>query len=514
MSRKTTFLHGALILSIAGALSKIMGAIYRIPIARFLGAEGIGLYQMAYPIYVAILSLSTAGVPVAISVLIARKSVQGYNGDERKLIKASLLILLGFGLALALLVMWAAKPIAVYVLHEPRAHYPILAVAPAIFLSCVMAVFRGFFQGQQTMMPTAVSQVTEQLFRVSAVLILAFLLAPKGLEYAVSGATFGAVVGGLAGLAVLIVYYLRFLHKHAGENLNYSGESVRQMATDMVMLAIPVSLGAVVLPLVQMLDAIIVPGRLAFLGYAASEVTALYGQLAGMAAVIISLPSIFTIAISSSLVPAVSEATASDNYSLINSRINSGLQAGMLISFPAATGLFVLAYPICDLLYKAPEAGIALTPLAFSAIALAAFQLSSAGLQGTGHPQIAMHHLIVIGIFKVIFNYFLTAIPSMHIQGAALGTVLAFSIGSLLNLRSLKNLTGIHYEYRRMLKLALICVCMGLLTYIGYHLLLSTCGGVFLPTVGAVIIGVMVFGVLLWLTKELDWDLIRSFLKA
>lgn len=343
MAKGQNFLKGALILSIAGAISKIMGAIYRIPLARLIGGEGMGLYQMAYPIYTTILALATAGVPVAISVLVSKNETRGYTGDSKKIFRVSLLILLVFGFLLTLVVMQSAHFIANSVLHEPRAYYPILAVAPAIFFSSLMSVFRGYFQGHQSMMPTAVSQVVEQLFRVTAVLFLAFLLFPRGLEYAAAGATFGAVVGGVFGLIILTIYYYRFqrAQKKSGAKLLYTGTRSATLAREMVRLAIPVSFGAVVLPLVQMLDAIIVPGRLLAIGYSTSQSTALYGELSGMAAVLIGLPTIFTISIATSLVPAVAEALASSNSRLLTEHLNYGLRAGMIISFPCAAGLYI-----------------------------------------------------------------------------------------------------------------------------------------------------------------------------
>lgn len=217
------------------------------------------------------------------------------------------------------------------------------------------------------MVPTAVSQVLEQLFRVTAVIILAFILFPRGLEYAAAGATFGAVIGGVVSLVVLSVFYIKFnkAEESRSGQLLYSGEGSWQMAKEMVRLAVPVSFGAVVLPLVQVLDAIIVPGRLMAIQYTTSQATALYGQLSGMAAVLISLPTIFTISIATSMVPAISEARAQNDKLLLNNRINYGLRAGMLISFPCAAGLYVLAWQICDLLYATPEAGIPLEVLAF-----------------------------------------------------------------------------------------------------------------------------------------------------
>lgn len=516
MGNTQNFLKGALILSIAGAISKVLGAIYRIPLARLIGAEGIGLYQMAYPIYTTILAIATAGVPIAISILVSRKETQGYTGDSKKIFRVSLLILFVFGLLLTLLVMQSAGILANYVLKNERAYYPILAVAPAIFFAGLMSVFRGYFQGYQSMVPTAVSQVIEQLFRVTAVLILAYLLFPLGLEFAAAGATFGAVIGGIAGLTVLIIYFYRFKKAEGinGKQFVYSGTSSVTLAKELVRLAVPVSLGAVVLPLVQMLDAVIVPGRLMAINYTTSQATALYGHLSGMAAVLISLPTIFTISIATSLVPAISEALTQKNHQLLNERLNYGFRAGMIISLPSAVGLYVLAYPICDLLYGASEAGFPLEPLAFSCIALAAFQLSSAGLQGIGKPEIAMRHLIITGILKVIFNYSLTSIPALNIKGAAIGTVAAFAVGSLLNLIYLKRLTKVQYEYGRLAKLAFITILMGIGTKFIYGFLVGVDIRSHLATVLAIMSGVGIYGILLMVVREFDINMLKRIFKG
>lgn len=515
MNKTGSFLRGALVLSIAGAISKLLGAIYRIPLARLLGGEGMGLYQMAYPIYTTILALATAGVPVAISVLVSRKETQGYTGDSRKIFRVSIVILLLVGLLLTLLVMKAAHFIANTVLHEPRTYYPILAIAPAIFFSSVMSVFRGYFQGHQWMIPTAVSQVIEQLFRVTAVVLLAFILFPRGLEYAAAGATFGAVVGGVAGLIVLIIFYIKYRIKEATQPgpLLYSGDRSAQMARELIRLAIPVSFGAVVLPLVQVLDAVIVPGRLMAINYTTSQATAMFGQLSGMAAVLISLPTVITISISTSMVPAISEALAQKDRRLLNDRLNYGLRAGMIVSFPCAAGLYVLAFQICDLLYATPEAGIPLEILAFSTITLAAFQLSAAGLQGIGRPEIGMRNLVITGVLKTFFNYTLTAIPMLNIRGAAIGTLAAFAIGSLLNITYLNKLTGVKYEVGRMLKLLLISTIMGISVKLCYGLLVANGLVSGWGTLVAIAVGVGIYAILLLIFKEFEIDMLKRIVK-
>jgi stage V sporulation protein B len=364
------------------------------------------------------------------------------------------------------------------------------------------------------MFPTAVSQVIEQLFRVTAVVILAFLLFPRGLEFAAAGATFGAVVGGLVGLIVLIIFYVRFKTKESSSQptVAYTGVKSWDLAKEVVRLAIPVSFGAVVLPLVQVLDAIIVPGRLIAINYSTSQATALYGQLSGMAAVLISLPTIFTISIATSLVPAISEAITRKDQNVLNERLNYGFRAGMIISFPCAAGLYILAFQICDLLYATPEAGIPLGPLAFSTIMLAAFQLSSAGLQGISRPEIAMRNLIITGCLKVVFNYSLTSVPALNIKGAAIGTVLAFAVGSLLNIILLKRLTGVKYELWRLIKIGLVTIAMAIVVKLSYQALVGWDIISHISTLIAICIGMAVYGVLLLLIKELDINMIKKLI--
>ncbi len=512
--KRQNFIRGAAILAIAGAVSKILGALYRIPLARMIGDEGMGLYQLAYPIYTTILSLATAGVPVAISVVIARREAENCPGDIKRVFRVSFVLLFLCGLFLTILMIGGGHFIAEKFLHNEKAYWPIIAVAPAIFISSVMAVFRGYFQGQQMMTPTAVSQVIEQLFRVTAILAMAVWLLPYGLEYAAAGATGGAVVGTTAGLIVMIVYFVHYKKTQGKPTslLPTSSKSRYEIARELLQLAIPVSLGAIVLPLVQSLDAMIVPGRLMAIGYSSQRATGLYGQLSGMAAVLISLPSIFTIAISTSLVPAISEAFANRQMREVHERLNYGLRAAMIISIPAAAGLFALAVPICDLLYNQPEAGLCLAPLAFSAVTLAAFQLSSAGLQGIGQPQIVMHHLIVIGVCKVILNYTLTSIPALNIQGAAIGTVCAFFVGALLNLVALRRYTKVKFEIHRFVKIVLIATLMGVAARMTYQWMVLENIRSYFATIGGIGCGILVYGLLMFLFKELDQDMLKRIL--
>jgi len=511
---KKSFLKGAFILGLAGVISKLLGALYRIPLARLLGGEGMGLYQMAYPIYTTILALATAGVPVAISILVARKESEGLTGDSRKIFRVSFSLLFVIGVILSAVVFAASGFLARTVLQQPKAFLPISAIAPAIFFAGMMSVFRGYFQGHQWMVPTAVSQVIEQIFRVTFVLVLAFWLFPRGLEMAAAGATFGAVIGGAAGLLVLLAYYVKFRRQPvAVGGLKFSGESSWSLAKEVFRLAVPVSLGAMVVPLVQMLDAVIVPTRLISSGFSVARATELYGELSGMASVLINLPTIFTIAIATSLVPAVAEAVAIKDRAALQERINEGLRVSMMLAFPSAVGLCVLAYQITDLLFSSPEAGIPLAYLSFSIIVLALFQVTSSSLQGLGHPEIPLRHLLVTGVLKVFFNYYLTGLVYLNIKGPAIGTSLAFLTGSILNMIQLARRTGIRFEWASYIRLILITIAMGISVKIAYQALVTWGVISHLATLLAILIGVIVYGLALLITGELDIAMIRRFLR-
>ena len=205
---KDRFLKGALILTMAGFMVKVIGSVNRILLSRLLGGEGIGLYQMAYPIYLLMLSVCSAGVPVAVSIIVAEKVAKNDYAQAHRIFKVTLGLMAVFGLFFALtLYGLAGFLVSTGWIRDGRAYYALIVLTPAVFFSSILASFRGYFQGYQMMTPPAVSQILEQLVRVLVMIGLAYLLLPRGLEYAAAGAAFGAVPGGLTGLLVLTWFY-------------------------------------------------------------------------------------------------------------------------------------------------------------------------------------------------------------------------------------------------------------------------------------------------------------------
>ena len=192
------FVSGTLILTLSGFVVKAIGSINWIILSRILGGEGIGIYQMAFPIYLLALEISSAGIPIAISIITAEKAArEDYNGAQR-IFRVSLTMLCSTALFLSVLVFFGSRFLIDYhIIRESRAYYSLIALAPAIFFTTIIAGYRGYLQGWQQMTPTALSQIVEQLVRVVVMLGFAALLLPYGLDYAAGGASLGAGAGGV-----------------------------------------------------------------------------------------------------------------------------------------------------------------------------------------------------------------------------------------------------------------------------------------------------------------------------
>ncbi|MGI6486280.1 MAG: stage V sporulation protein B [Tepidanaerobacteraceae bacterium] len=451
---KNSFIKGALILTVAGFVVKLLGALYRIPLALMIKDEGMGLYQMAYPIYVTLLSISTAGLPTAISKMVAEDVALNNYKNAYRIFRVSLIVLACVGLLLTIVLFAFAEVLAIRVLGNPKAFYPIISIAPAIFFVSIMSSFRGFFQGLQDMVPSAVSQIVEQVGRVIAVFALATLLLPRGVEFAAAGAAFGPVAGAIAGLVVLLVVYMRRKNEIINKVRLQVGKRLEKHTHIIYRLfafSIPITLGGLIIPIMNLADAAIVTRRLQYAGYSITRATELFGQLTGMAAPLINLPAIVTIALSASLVPAISEAVAIKNERLVAARAETGIRISIIFGLPAAVGIFVLATPITSLLYNNPEAGIPLAVLSWSVVFLTLNQTTTGILQGIGKTLTPVYNLLLGALVKVIMNFALTGIPEINIKGAALGTVVGYMVSSLLNYAAVTRLSGIKIDINNMI---------------------------------------------------------------
>ena len=453
-SKNRSFVGGAIILGIAGLIIKVLGAAFRIPLANIIGDDGMGYYQTAYPIYVFFLTIATAGIPTAISRMVAERNAVDRPRDAFKVFKVSLALMFGIGLTSSLILFFGAGAITQYI-REPGAIHAMRAIAPALLFCPVMASFRGFFQGRQNMAPTATSQVVEQVFRVAAGLGLAVFLLKRGLEYAAAGASFGATAGGLFGLIGIFFIYMRRRSGILAELEavpDDSGEKASEILRDILIIAVPITIGSTVMPIVNVIDTAIVKARLIDAGFTSDVARGLYGQLTGMAAPLINFPQVLTQAVSMSLVPVVASAFKRKETAFMQENIALGLRYALIISTPMAVGMMALSRPIMLLLYplqkeSAVSAAGCLKIFAVGIIFLAMVQTLTGILQGVGKQQIPVRNLMIGVLAKIIITYSLTGIPSINVRGAAIGTVTAYITAAVLNLLSMRKYTGTRIDF-------------------------------------------------------------------
>lgn len=500
---KNTFLEGALILTFAGVLVKIIGSVNRILLSRLLGGEGIGLYQMAYPIYLLALSISSAGIPVAISIIVAEKvALSDFRGANRVFnISLGLLSITGI-LFTFLLYFGAGWLIEQHFVRDERAYYAIVALAPAILFVTILSSYRGYFQGLQMMTPTAISQIFEQFFRVVTMIFLAYYLLPFGLEYAAAGASFGAAPGALIGLLTLIYFYWAqsadLKAKIINQPIMQQEASVKIMSR-IIKLALPVSLANIMLPVVASIDLFIVPARLEAAGYSVGQATELFGYLTGMAVALINLPTIMTSSLAASLVPAVSEAFTLHDNGRIYRRTAMAMKIANLITIPSFLGMYLLATPISQMLYGTPNAGIPIAVLSIGIVLLGIHQVSTGVLQGLGHTAIPLINMVIAAVVKIVMSWTLTAMPTLGIQGAAWATNADFGVAALLNMYFVYRYVGFTIDVKSLGKTAIATLVMGgsvLLTY-DYSMLIAFNNTI--ATLVSIGIGGIVYSVILLL---------------
>ena len=437
-------MQGATILAIAGIMCKILGGIFRIPLTNMIGAEGQSYYGAAYPVYQLFYTIATAGFPVAISRMVSERVAKNdyINADKSYRIAMQTSVVVSI-IAFAIC-CFGADQIADFV-GNPGAAASIRAISIALLFTPFAASLRGYFQGLQIMTPSAISQVAEQFVRVCAGLLLAYMFFRTNLEYAAAGATFGASAGMIAAMIVLYIMYYRFRHQRR-ENAAQSAvieETTRDRFRELVEIVIPITIGSSIMPLMMTIDLAVIMRRLQATGWSLSMSKTLYGLISGYCDPLVNLPVIFIDAITISLIPAVTRAFTLKIKSDLDGNIMTGLKTMMIIAYPCAVGLIVLAGPILHLLYptKPDEAEMAihtLQILSLGIVTLSEMRTLSASLQGIGKMTLPVINLGIGAVIKIVATYVLVGIPALNVNGAAIGTVIAYLTAALLNYRGLR----------------------------------------------------------------------------
>ena len=516
---KKSLLKGAAVMAAAGIIVKLLGAVFRIPLANMIGSIGMANYSPAYSLYSFLLVFATAGLPVAISKMVSERYAVGQFREAERVFRLSRTLMMIIGI-IGFIVLFFCNELIAELINLPGSALSMRATAIALLLVPIMSSYRGYFQGMQEMRPTAISEVAEQLFRVVFGLLLAHLMLSSQFEMlgytaeqrGAAGGCFGASAGSIGGLAVMLIVYMvsrRKIKLRIKRDRTREHESSKTILKKIAAIAIPITIGAAIMPIVNLIDAGIVQTRLLSSGWDATAAESLYGQLTGFASPVIQFPQVFMTAIVMSLVPMVSAAHRLGNRKELHEHISLGMRTTTIIAFPAAVGMFVLAEPILTLLYSSQKASaIGAAPClqiySIGFVFLAIITTMTGALQGIGKQHLPVINLCIGVAAKFIVTWTLTAVPFINVKGAAIGSATAYLIAMILDIIVIRKYSGVRFPVGltviKPLVSALVMGAVVILVYMGLDSLLGSSGT---ATLIAIFIGVVVYVLMVLRTKTI-----------
>lgn len=437
--KKQSLIKGSLILGIAGILTRFLGIFFRWPLFMLIGDEGVGYYQMVYPLYMFFIAMAS-GIPIAMSKMISESNAINDIKTSFQVVKESAILTIFIGTGTSLILFLFSKQIINFLNWDYKAYYSLIGISFAPMIISFVTVLRGFFQGFQNMTPSAISQILEQIGRVVFGVGLAYILLQKGIEFSAGAASFGATAGGI--LAGLFLYFQYRKTKKSFKIIKV--KSNPDILTKILKISIPISLGATVGTIMSLIDSILVPQKLLQAGFNKTQSTILYAQLTGKASVIVNIPLTLSIALCTSLIPIIAESYVLKRREEIKSKVNLSIKMSVVIAIPCMFGLFFMAEPIMRFILPGrSEGGNILKYLSLSIPFIIITQTTTSILQSVGSYIIPIINLLIGCIFKIILTIVLVPISYINIYGAVIASVSAYVIVAILNVIAMKKKLGL-----------------------------------------------------------------------
>jgi len=532
MLKKCHFLAGALILAIAGVLSKVIGMFYRIPLQEIVGDNGLGLYQEVYPLYLTFLVLATAGVPVALSRVIAEALAEGKKGSVGQIMARSMVMMGAIGIGL-FAILYVCSPLIAKLMGNPHLVQPIRAISLSLLFVPLIAVIRGFFYGHQKMMYVGLSQIVEQTLRVAFILIASLYLVRLGedTDTVITGVNFGTMISTFLSLGFL--GFLLWLHNRKNEV--FAGAQWKQLDwwydraffAKMWRIAWPICLSALVIPIFSLTDSFLAINIFRYIWQVDGLTADTWFGIYSRGGPLLQMASLFGSSIALSIVPAIAEAKGQGDTERVTTLTKLSLRFAWLIGLPAGLGLTAVAEGANLALYGDVEGTRAMAILGVTAIPLSLLLATNGILQGIGKEKIPARHLVYGVIVKIAATLLFTSWFGM--DGLSLSWLCATAFVCILNMRTISRLVFVPINWRfdtlypLLVANLMLVLAWGTTEATGYLLgwgdKLRLLGAV--ETVAGVAVGMIIYlGSLLLIPliddKELDWlpggNKLRSFM--
>jgi stage V sporulation protein B len=427
------FLKGTFILLVAGFITRVLGFIYRIVLARSIGEEGVGLYMMAYPTFILLVTIVQLGLPVAISKNIAEAEAKKDYGEIKKILVVSLATTITLSLILTPALILLAPLLSTTLFTDERTFYPLMAIIPAVPIIAVSSVLRGYFQGRQNMRPSAFSQILEQLVRITLIASATKAFLPYGVEYAAAAAMVASVIGELISLIYLLTAFKLKKRFKLRKNFFQFVQKGKKTFNDLMSIALPTMGSRMIGSVAWFFEPIVVAHSLALAGVLAMDATKQYGALTGYAMPLLMLPSFITFSLATSLVPAISEANSMRNNKLIEYRLQQALRWTFLTGGLAVIVLYVLADPLMELMYGSNKGSYFIQLMAPFFLLYYYQGPLQAVLQALNLARAAMINSLIGAVVKTAVIFLLASQPTFGITGAALGIIVGFVLVTILH---------------------------------------------------------------------------------
>ena len=480
--KKESFMQGVITIMFSQILIKVLGLIYTLYLTNRegFGDAGNAIYVSGYQIYALLLTISSIGVPNAISKMVAERLAVGDNRGANRVFKVALATFGIIGACGTVLLFAFSHVIAYNWIQIPEAELTLIALSPAIFFVSISSVFRGYFNGRRTLKITARAQTIEQIFKTLLTIVIVEIVAyitTTSTEMMAAGANLATTIATFTSFAYMFIYY-RTKRKEIGneieQTVNYKYENVKTIIKRILMVSIPLTLSSIMTSFNKNIDSFTVKRILStYLGSDTAQT--LYGILGGKVDTVTNLPLAINIAFSTALVPAISAARAQKDTKTATKRVSFSLLTSMLIGLPCVVGLVVFAQPILNLLYPNANSGALLLQLVSIGVIFSILnQTISGALQGFGKVMIPAYALGAGCLVKLILNLILLKIPALNVFGAAISTIFCHATAFMIVYIVLKKYIKIDLTFMKfVIKPVIASAIMGICSYTIYLLLMN-----------------------------------------
>lgn len=535
--KKTNFLVQGSILAIASIISRIIGLIYRIPMTEIIGDVGNNYYGCAFDVYNIVLIISSCSLPQAVSKMVSAQVAKGRYKSAYQVFKGSMLFGLISGIAAGLIVYFGAAFFTGTLLKTPYSVFALKVLAPVLIVVAVLGVLRGFFQGLGTMMPSAVSQIIEQIVNAIVSVWAAYVLFGYGTRigavlgdsehygaaYGAAGGTLGTGIGAVAGLLFMIfvyVVYMRVFKKRMRREKNSKASPFWHTFKLLIITVIPVLLSTTIYNVSGIIDQGIFKNVALLQGYTEHEVDVWWGVFSGKYKLLINIPIAIASAMAASAVPTLTASFVGKDMDRVRSQIHAATRFVMIIAFPCTVGLTALAKPIFLLLFPgtAGTADLAASMMLWGSTAVVFYALSTLSnglLQGIDRLKIPVINAVIALVAHVILLVLLMMFFRLNIYAVVLANIFFALLMCILNARALRKYGGYRQEIKKTFVIPLASsILMGAATYLTYLGLYKLCGINAVATLAAILVAVLVYALALLLLRGVNEEDLMSFPKG